>query len=181
MKLDGKRIFLRPWRESDAEDLVALLNDKSIANFTRVPNPYKLKHARKKLKECREKWRKKQEAGFAIISKKEKKLLGSIDIMDIDKHSRKAHIGYLLGKEFRGKGFMQEAIQLVLGFAFKNLKLNRIRISCFVKNKASRKVIEKTGAKFEGIERDGIKSGLGKLHDVRVYSILAREFKRKDI
>ncbi len=66
-----------------------------------------------------------------------------------------------------------------MDFGFGELKLNRIRISCSTKNKASRRVIEKTCAKFEGIERESIVSGDGKTHNLRVYSVLKWEFKEK--
>jgi RimJ/RimL family protein N-acetyltransferase len=74
---------------------------------------------------------------------------------------------------------MAEAIQLILQLVFKKLKLNRIEIGCSTKNKASRKVIEKAGAKYEGTQREAMISGLGKKHDMRVYSILAKEWKNK--
>lgn len=70
----------------------------------------------------------------------------------MEKKNKKAEIGYWLGRKHRGKGYMSEAMQLMLGFAFKKLKLNRVKISCSTKNKASRKVIEKAGCVFEGIE-----------------------------
>ena len=47
MKIEGKKVILRSWRESDAKKLTQLVQDKQIPKFTRVPNPYKLKHARK--------------------------------------------------------------------------------------------------------------------------------------
>ena len=179
MEIRGKKAILRGWRESNAEELTLLVQDRQIPRFTRIPWPYKLKDAKKFIRECREKGKKRTEFGFAIISSESKKIVGSIGIIGIDRHSRKAEIGYMLGKEHRGKGFMTEAVQLALGFAFGKLKLNRVRISCSTRNKASRKVIEKAGAKFEGIEREACISALGEKHDLRVYSILKSEFKRR--
>lgn len=181
MKIEGKKVILRNWKESDAKELAQLVQDKEIPRFTRVPVPYKLKDAKQFIRECREKEKKKKEIGFAIIDKKSKKIAGSLGIMEISSKSNKAEIGYLLGREHRGRGFMAEAVQLALGFGFGKLGLNRIRISCSTKNKASRKVIERTGAKFEGIEKEGCISGSGKTHDLRVYSILKRKFKGKKL
>lgn len=178
MEIKGKKVILRSWQKGDAKELMLLVQDRQISRFTRVPWPYKLKDAKKFIRECGEKGKKKTEFGFAVISLENKKIVGSIGIMTIDRHSRKAEIGYLLGKEHRGRGYMAEAVQLALGFAFGKLKLNRVRISCSTKNKASRKVIEKAGARFEGIERESMKSGDGKMHNLRVYSILKRELKR---
>ena len=180
-KMEGKKVFLRPWKESDAKELKDLVQDKEIPRFTQVPVPYKLKDAKKFIRECKEKGKKKTEVGFAVVDRKSKKIAGSLGIMRIDRQCKKAEMGYLLGKEHRGQGFMAEALQLALGFCFGKLGLNRIRISCSTKNKASRKAIERTGLKFEGIERESTISGDGKKHNLRVYSILKREFKGKKL
>jgi len=179
MKIEGKKVILRAWKANDAKKLTQLVQDKEISRFTSVSSSYNLKDAKQFIKECKKEKQYKTEIRFAIIDKESKKIAGSIGIIEINRHSNKAEFGYLLGKEYRGKGFMAEAIQLALGFCFGKLRLNRIRISCSTKNKTSRKVIEKTGAKFEGIEREGIVSGDGKTHNSRVYSILKREFKGK--
>ncbi len=179
MKIEGKKVILRPWRESDATQLAELVQDRQIPRFTRVPSPYKLKDAKQFIRERKEKWKKKSDFGFAIISKKEKQLLGSIGICRVDMRDKKTEMGYWIGNPFRRKGYASEAIALMFDFAFKKLGLNRIVIKCDTKNKASRKVIEKAGAKFEGIEREGGVSGIGKKMDLCVYSILMREFKGK--
>ena len=181
MKIEGKKVILRHWKESDAKELTQIMQDKEIPKFTRAPTSYKLKDAKKFIRECKEYGRKRTVIGFAIIDRKSKKIVGSIGIMGINKQCKKAEIGYLLGKEHRGKGFIAEAVQLALGFCFGKLGFNRIIISCSTKNKASRKVIEKTGAKFEGIQKESVVSGNGKIHDMRIYAILKREFNGKKI
>ena len=63
---------------------------------------------------------------------------------------KKADIGYWLAKEYWGKGVMGEAVSLVLKFAFFKLKFVRVGGLVFEENKASIKVLEKTGFKYEG-------------------------------
>ena len=181
MKIEGKKVILKNWKESDAKELTQIMQDSEISKFTRAPASYKLKDAKKFIKECKEYGKKKTVVGFAIIDRKSKKIVGSLGIIGINKQCKKAEIGYLLGREHRGKGFMAEALQLALNFCFKKLEFNRIKINCSTKNKASRNVIEKTGAKFEGIERKSVVSGDGKTHDMRIYSILKQEFKGKKL
>ena len=178
-RIKGKKVILRNWKTSDAKELTQIMQDNKIPKFTRAPTPYKLKDAKKFIKECKEYGRKGTEVGFAIIDGKNKKIVGSLGIMGINKQCKKAEIGYLLGRKYRGKGFMAEAIQLALGLCFGKLGFNRIVISCSTKNKTSRKVIEKTGAKFEGIQRESVVSGDGKTHNMRIYAILKHEFKGK--
>ncbi len=179
LKLVGEKVFLRIWKPSDIKALNGLACDKSIARFTTVPSPYEEKHAKEFISMSRKKIKNKEEFCFAILSKQTNTLLGSASLTHVDWRNKKAEIGYWLGKPFRKKGFMSEAVQLLLKFAFKRLKLNRVRISCVPKNKASKKVIERAGAKYEGKERKSLISGLGKKHDLLAYSLLAKEWKDK--
>lgn len=179
MEIRGKKVILRQWRQSDAKQLRLLTGDKSIAMFTTIPSPYTPKHAREFIKKAGKNFRQKKEYCFAITEKNGCEMVGGISIIRMEPKSKKAEFGYWLGKKHRKKGYMAESVKLLLEFAFGKLKLNRVKICCSTKNRASRKVIEKAGAKFEGIEREGIISGLGKKHDTRVYSILKSEFKRK--
>lgn len=177
MKIEGKRIVLRNWQEKDAKALKELVDDKTISRFTTVPHPYSLKMAKEFIQRAKKGLRKKDEFDFAITSKESGEIVGSASILRIDYRNEKAEIGYWLAKKERKKGFMTEAVQLLLDHAFKEMKLNRIVINCAVDNEPSRKVIKRASGKFEGIERQSIKNGLGKWQDLRVYSILKKEFK----
>ena len=176
--IEGERIILRPWKKKDEKVLQRLVHDKSIARFTSIPYPYKLKQAREFIKHSQKGFREKTNQEYALILKETGEVAGCASLLDIASRYRKAEIGYWLGKKFRKKGFVKEAVQLLLKHGFEKMKLNRIVIKCHEGNKRSRKVIEKSGGKFEGIEREGAINGLGRKTNMRVYSILAQEFKK---
>ncbi len=178
-ELNGEKVFLRPWKTSDERALKKLVSDKSIAKFTSIPFPYNPKLAKEYIQRSAKKLKKKDEFHFGIFSKETGELAGNISIIRTEWKHKKVEIGYWLGKKFRKKGLMAEAVQLMLEFAFKKLKLNRVKICCSTKNKTSKKLIEKTGAKYEGTEREALVNGLDKKHDTLVYSILAKEYKKK--
>jgi len=173
----GQKVALRPWKSSDAKAMKLLANDRTIARFTSVPFPYRVKHARDFIRRARKGFRDETELCYAITLKETGEAAGSASLIGIVKRHGKAEIGYWLGKSFRRKGLARESVQLLLRLAFNKMKLNRVVIKCNVSNERSRKIIEGTGARFEGIEREGAINGLGKKHDTRVYSILAREFR----
>ena len=56
----------------------------------------------------------------------------------------------ILGEKFTGKGFMTEAISLILKFAFEDLKLHRIEANIQPHNLASIAVVKKNGFSKEG-------------------------------
>jgi len=57
-------------------------------------------------------------------------------------------IGYVLSKEYWGRGLMPEALQAVIRYLFESEKLDFLLISHFTWNRQSRRVIEKCGFAF---------------------------------
>src|SRR5699024_1578011 len=74
-----------------------------------------------------------------------------------------------------GKGFATEASRRILEFGFNVLNLNRIWAPVMSKNKASGKVMEKVGLKYEGtLKQDVLR--WDKYEDVDVYGLLKKDF-----
>jgi len=61
-------------------------------------------------------------------------------------------IGYVINSEYRGKGFMSEAVQCLSSFGFGTLKLDTIVGYTNELNKASQSVLKKSG--FKGVISD---------------------------
>jgi len=98
--------------------------------------------------------------------------------MNIDYKNMNAEIGYWLGKEYWGKKIMKEAVFLILGFGFEQLKLVRIYARVMHPNIASAKLLEKQGFKYEGRLRKATLREDKWMDELR-YSILRNEFKFK--
>lgn len=60
---------------------------------------------------------------------------------------KSASIGYSIDDEYQGQGYMQEAVHLILRYAFRDLELNRVEASALTDNIKSQRVLEK--CKFE--------------------------------
>jgi RimJ/RimL family protein N-acetyltransferase len=69
-----------------------------------------------------------------------------------EKKNKEYELGYLVLKRFRNKGIATKAIKEILNFAFKKLKLNKIKAITDKNNKASQKVLIKN--KFKLMKRD---------------------------
>lgn len=116
---------------------------------------------------------------FLIFSKKENNLLGGINIGSVKRGvSQSASIGYWIGKEHARKGYMYEAINILLPSLFIDLRLNRIEAATLEENSASRQLLKKIGFKKEGLLRQYLKIN-GNWRDHILYSYLNDEMKRK--
>lgn len=63
---------------------------------------------------------------------------------------RSGYIGYWIDERYAGRGIVPRAVDLVVGYAFKRLKLHRIEINFRPENEPSRRVAEKCGFTYEG-------------------------------
>jgi ribosomal-protein-alanine N-acetyltransferase len=86
---------------------------------------------------------------FAIWQ--ENHLIGQISMGGIIMGAmRGAHIGYWIDREYAGRGYTTEAVNLLTEYGFSVLALHRIEINLRPENAASRRVAEKAGYVLEG-------------------------------
>ena len=85
-------------------------------------------------------------------------------------------IGFgMFSQEFRGKGIMTEAVQLLSDYLFKTSLINRLAIHMHVDNIASEKVAMNCGFRKEGVAR-GASFSRGKHVDIAMYALLREEW-----
>jgi RimJ/RimL family protein N-acetyltransferase len=89
-------------------------------------------------------------------------------------------IGYVFVPSARGKGYGTEAVQLIVDYLFLSKELARIHAVADVRNKASKRVLEKAGFQREGTMRKCVYNR-GELRDYYLYSILREEWKEPKI
>ncbi len=145
-------IRIRPFAPEDAIRLSELGNSRNVAKYMagRFPHPYTLNDAENYINEVSSAT---PVRSFAIVVNNE--LVGACGVHpqeDIFKNN--AEIGYWLGESYWGQGYALKALQLLVPYAFKNFKVNRLYARVFGNNPRSMKVLEKAGftleAKYKG-------------------------------
>jgi len=108
---------------------------------------------------------------FILIEKGTNKFLGDISLHIKDKNAHKANFGYGLNPTCWGKGYMTEALKVLIKFGFEELKLKKIWADVDPCNIGSWRVMEKCGMQREGLHRCD-RFIRGKYCDSYYYSIL---------
>jgi RimJ/RimL family protein N-acetyltransferase len=167
--IKSKKFILRPIRKSDAPEIARLANDKTVYKNTAVlPYPYTIKDANWWIADTIKNYRKKKIEKYAFAIDIAGKFAGVVALEKIVP-GHKATLGYWLGREYWGQGIMTDAVKLVSDFAFRQYKIKRLYAYAFPWNKASMRVMEKTGMKFEGVHRKNTLKN-GKLVDDYVFA-----------
>ena len=87
-----------------------------------------------------------------------------------DIHRKNAELGYWLAEPFWGQGIMTQAVSQMIAFAFNTYDINRVFARPFGTNKASQRVLEKTGFILEG-KFEKVVYKKGELIDELIYAI----------
>jgi len=101
-----------------------------------------------------------------LIRRQDNMFLGAITLDNVQRGpSQAGTLGYWIGQDFARKGYMREAVEAVVHYAFSELDLSRIQAGCLPENAASRGVLEKTGFKYEGVAQSYLQiSGRWRTH-----------------
>jgi ribosomal-protein-alanine N-acetyltransferase len=82
---------------------------------------------------------------YCIELKKEKKCIGEIGFTIVSENAEKiADIGYFIFPEYWGSGYVTEAMNAMIKFAFDKCNISRIIASCYRENVGSEKVMQKS-------------------------------------
>lgn len=88
---------------------------------------------------------------FLIFSTTNDMLIGGVTLSNVRRGvSQSAMLGYWLGSEHVGQGYMTRAVSTVLPFVFSTLKLHRLEAATLAHNAPSIAVLERNGFQLEG-------------------------------
>lgn len=172
--LETERLRLTPWRLEDAQDLYDYAKHPEVGPPAGWA-PHKNVEESKEIIETIFL----PSGAWAIREKVNGKAIGSIGL-EFDKHrpeTASKEMGYSLGYEYWGKGYMTEAAKEVIRYGFEELGLDIIGICTSDFNKRSQSVIKKCGFKYDGTIRMTYKTALdGTIRDSMCFSLLKTEW-----
>ena len=147
-------INFRAHKKSDIEYRVAWLNNPKINKYIgQFPGQ---KTTLAKQKEWFKKYEQDKSKKFFTICD-DKKPIGFMGFSGIDKVNRNANIFIAIGDDdYRGKGIGKNALEWLIDYGFKKLKLHKINLGVFEKNICAIHLYKKFGFVVEGILKDEV-------------------------
>jgi RimJ/RimL family protein N-acetyltransferase len=149
--IETDRLRLRRSLESDAEGIfAAYAQDREVTMYLAWRPTGNIENTRESLRHAAAEWREGRAFRWTIFRKEDDRLLGTLALR-VD--GLKVELGYVLAKDYWGKGFMTEAVRAIVDWALKEDDVYRVWAVCDVENPASARVLEKAGMKPEGLLR----------------------------
>ncbi len=183
-RLTGERIFLRPPKRRDSKKWQHLRSISKEFLIPWEPSWDKYSCSRKtffrQLKNSSISANLDQAYSFYIFKNSDNTLIGGVNVGNVRRGaSQCAALGYWIGKPYAEKGYMMEALNILIPSLFVDLRFNRIEAATLPENIPSRKLLEKVGFTEEGLLREYLNIN-GKWRDHIIYGLLSSDIRKKN-
>ena len=171
MTFEPERLLLRPWKESDAEDLYCYAKDPAVGPIAGWPPHTSVENSREIIRKVLSK-----PETYAVVLKATGQAIGSIGLhfhSDLAKENE-PELGYWIGVPYWGQGLIPEAARVLLRHAFLDCNYKQVWCGYYDGNERSRRVQEKLGFLHQWTTDDVPVSQLGEVRRGHV-NLLTRE------
>jgi len=153
-ELHTRDLYIRPSTIEDADGLFAMLSDSESMEYWSDPPINHIDEAIRVLQEDIDSDAKGNSMCWSIILNGQDKMVGKCILFNYSQKNYRAEIGYIINRDYWRRGFAQQALEALIGFAFNTLELHRIEADVDPENAGSLGILEKLGFEREGLFRD---------------------------
>ncbi|GAA1380209.1 GNAT family protein [Luteococcus sanguinis] len=151
--LEGRRVTLRPFRESDAPLVQSVAGDPLIPLITTVPTSGSLEDALAYIDRQHERLVSGAGYSFAIANAETDEMVGQIGLwLAAIKHGR-ASTGYWVAPQHRRRGYVSDALRTLSDWAIDHDQVQRLELYVEPWNEGSWRAAERCGFQREGLLR----------------------------
>ncbi len=176
--IETPRFSIRLPDEADLPALYAIHSNDEVNRFLPYVTWTRLDDAKAWVERAATRLKAEQATQFVVIERASGSLIGSCVLFLFDFESGTAEMGYALDQPFWGKGYMQEMLNALIGFAFGPLGLRRLEAEVDVRNLASHHLLLKLGFEHEGVRREN-RVMKGEVKTSNIYGLLKHEWQAR--
>jgi len=143
---------MRPYTLGDHADFHTLCNTPEIMKIPSTENSLTFEKSLSDLHKIISDFDRNGYGMFAMIERKEKRLIGQCGLR-LDEANGRIELGFTLLPESRGRGYATEACMEVLRFAFTEIGLEKIFATVPEEDRPSSRVLEKIGMVYSSREK----------------------------
>ena len=153
--LEGQRIRLRAFEAGDLDAEHAFVNDYDtlLDMMGGIPFPSSMGDEQQWISQQTSYTR--GEYQFAIEDF-EGDLVGRCGVTRLDWKNRVGELAIMIGSPYRGRGYGQEAMELLCDFCFQEMNLHKLKVSVLAFNAAAIRCYERCGFVREGLLKEEI-------------------------
>ena len=170
--LKGNNIYLRALEPEDLEFIFTVENNEQIWEVSNTQTPYSRFLIKQYLENAQQDIYEAKQLRLAICKNNSVKPVGLVDLFDFDPKNNRAGVGIVINEnEHRNQGVGQEALELLINYAFKQLNLHQLFANINSNNVASLMLFSKFGFQKIGVKKDW-NFNQGKYSDEELFQLI---------
>ena len=177
-ELKTERLICRQITDDDAAVLHEIWSDPEVTRYFSLEPFQSLAETREMMELLNSLPRINQGVRWAVVRIADGTVLGTCGFHNYKPEHHRAEMGYELGRQHWGKGFMSEAIRAILQYGFTTAGFNRVEAFVNYGNEKSTRLLERSGFHLDGLLRQ-YELNRGKFVDQYCYSLLKTDWKNE--
>jgi ribosomal-protein-alanine N-acetyltransferase len=149
-ELVSDKLMLREILESDIEEVFQIYNNENVFQYCPALFSHNKETVRKMITHFNRDFKKMTKIKWGICLKDgQNKVVGIIEIFDINKRENRVEIGYFLNESYWGKGIASEAVRILTEFLLNTAEFSKVYAGVMVEHAASKNVLFKNAYQKE--------------------------------
>ena len=172
-ELRGERVIIRPYRHGDEEALREAVVESREHLRPWMPwadTHQTIEESREWVEQAVAKWRQREEMILSIWEKETGRFLGGTGLHPRNWDIPSFEVGYWIRRSAEGRGYVTEAMRLLVEYALEELRARRVEIRCDEHNVRSAAVALRLGFKQEALLRNHMLTPGGVLRNTLIFS-----------
>ena len=174
--LDSERLHFRKLTDHDAPEILELRGNPETMKFIPRPLVTDIEGALAHIKMINDKIDENLDINWAVTEKGSDKCIGIMGFYRTQPEHYRTELGYMIHAEYWGKGYVTEAVNTLLDFAFNTLNFHSIEAVIDSRHTASERVLQKNGFEKEAHFKENFYYN-NEFTDTVIYSLLKRNFR----
>ncbi len=175
--IESEELVLKMIEDEDLDDFFEIHSSEIIYRYIPGKAKKNIKTVRNMIGHYSRDFNKKKMIFLGIYLKNPiQKMVGIVEIFDINKNINMVTVGYRLNENYWGKGISTRALKHLVNFLFSQIKVNRIQAFVMTENTRSGQVLKRNNFVYEGTIRKGQVWKDKGLVDLDLYSLLYDDY-----
>jgi len=154
LQIETERLILKNYSDKDLKNVYMLKSEPLVWKFSSNEVTDNIGDCKNYLTSVLEKYNEEKYDFQALYVKSTEEYIGEAGILSFNQKNRRAVVGYNLIPKYWGNGYATEITMGLVKYLFEKEKAERIEALVAEDNRASRKVLEKSGFIAEGLLRN---------------------------
>lgn len=175
IELQSARLLLRQVRADDLPELLAIHRVDVVNRYLPYTTWVDMADAQTWFARVQQRQREETAVHWLLVDHMSQQVLGFCLLFNFDLDSGRAELGYALGQPFWRRGYMREALQVLIDATFQRFGLRRLEAEVDPRNQASHQLLLSLGFVHEGQLRQR-RIVKGEIKDANLYGLLSHEW-----